>query len=85
MSNGGRRLKDLIRQRGFKLGAVADAIGVHQNTMTNWIDTAPIDKLFRLSDFTGIPILEVIECFRPHDDPIDIDQAQIDRTGGDRN
>jgi hypothetical protein len=53
--------------------------------MTNWIDTAPIDKLFRLSDFTGIPILEVIECFRPHDDPIDIDQAQIDRTGGDRN
>ena len=82
MSNGGKRLKDLIRQRGFKLGAVADAIGVHQNTMTNWIDTAPIDKLFRLSDFTGIPILEVIECFRPQPDPTDTDPTQLDHQGG---
>jgi predicted transcriptional regulator len=85
MSSGGKRLNELIRKRGFRLGAVAEAIGVNQNTMTRWTGNAPIEKLFRISNFTGIPIVEVIECFNPDRDPIDTDPNQIDRTGGDSN
>lgn len=65
MSNGGKRLNELIRRRGFRLGAVAEAIGVSKNTINRWDGNAPIGKLFGISDFTGIPIAEVIECFRP--------------------
>jgi transposase-like protein len=65
MSNGGKRLNELVRQRGFRLGAVAEAIGVNPNTMTRWTDNAPIGKLFGISEFTSIPITEVIECFKP--------------------
>ena len=68
MSNGGKRLNELIRQRGFRLGAVAEAIGVNPNTMTRWTDNAPIGKLIKLSRFTGIPILEVISCFDTEDE-----------------
>jgi predicted transcriptional regulator len=68
MSNSGKGLNQLIRKRGFRLGAVADAIGVNQNTMTRWTDNAPIGKLIKLSRFTGIPILEVIGCFDLEDD-----------------
>ncbi len=68
MSNGGKRLKELIRQRGFRLGAVAEAIAVNPNTMTRWTDNAPIGKLFGISEFTSIPITEVIECFKPEPD-----------------
>jgi transcriptional regulator with XRE-family HTH domain len=63
MSNGGKRLKELIRKRGFRLGAVAEAIDVAPSTMDRWTDNAPIGKLIKLSRFTGIPILEVIGCF----------------------
>jgi transcriptional regulator with XRE-family HTH domain len=65
MSNGGKRLNELIRKRGFRLGAVAEAIGVGKNTISGWTDNAPIGKLFLISNFTGIPILDVIECFNP--------------------
>jgi hypothetical protein len=65
MSNGGKRLKELIRQRGFRLGAVAEAIAVNPNTMTRWTDNAPIGKLFGISEFTSIPITDIIECFKP--------------------
>jgi transposase-like protein len=65
MSNGGKRLNELIRRRGFRLAAVASAIGVNPNTMTRWTDNAPIGKLFGISEFTSIPITEVIECFKP--------------------
>ena len=68
MSNGGKELNELIRKRGFRLGAVAEAIGVNQNTMTRWTDNAPIGKLIKLSRFTGIPILEVISCFDTEDE-----------------
>jgi predicted transcriptional regulator len=81
MSNGGKRLNELIRKRGFRLGAVAEAIGISSRAMQNWTNTAPIDKLFKISRFTGIPITEVIECFNP-----DPSQAiQDDRTGGEEN
>jgi predicted transcriptional regulator len=81
MSNGGKRLKELIIKRGFRLNAVAEAIGVKPFTMSRWTNTAPIDKLIKLSDFTGIPLMEIIDCFRP-----DPSQATpTDRTGGEDN
>ena len=63
MIDNGKRLKELIRKRGFRLGAVAEAIDVAPSTMDRWTDNAPIGKLIKLSRFTGIPILEVIGCF----------------------
>jgi transcriptional regulator with XRE-family HTH domain len=76
MTTGGKRLNELIKKRGFRLGAVAEAIGVSKNTINRWDENAPIGKLFGIADFTGIPIIEVIECFRPNrspqtQDPID--------------
>jgi hypothetical protein len=65
MSNGGKQLRELIRERGYTLVAVARAINVSYETMRTWNHTAPIDKLFGISNFTGIPIIEVIECFNP--------------------
>jgi transcriptional regulator with XRE-family HTH domain len=81
MSNGGQRLKELLKERGFVLETVADAIGISSRAMRSWTNTAPIDKLIRLSDFTGIPLIDVVESFRPdRDDPI-----EADRAGGDSN
>jgi predicted transcriptional regulator len=76
MSNGGKRLNELIRRRGFRLGAVAEAIGVNQNTMTRWTGNAPIEKLIKISEFCDIDIIDIIDCFRPDrsdptSDPID--------------
>jgi predicted transcriptional regulator len=76
MSNGGKRLNELIRRRGFRLGAVAEAIGVNQNTMTRWTGNAPIEKLIKISEFCDIDIIDIIDCFRPDrdsptEDPID--------------
>jgi predicted transcriptional regulator len=68
MINDGKRLKELIRKRGFRLGAVAEAIDVAPSTMDRWTDNAPIGKLIKLSRFTGIPILEVISCFDIEDE-----------------
>jgi transcriptional regulator with XRE-family HTH domain len=62
MSKGGKRLNELIRKRGFLINAVAEAIGVNQNTMTRWTDNAPIGKLVRISRFTGIPLDEIVGC-----------------------
>jgi transcriptional regulator with XRE-family HTH domain len=64
MSNGGNRLKELIKKRGFILKAVAEAIDVDPQTITRWTNNAPIGKLIELSDFTGIPLMEVVESFR---------------------
>jgi hypothetical protein len=60
MSNGGRRLKELIVKRGFRLSAVAKAIDVQPHTITNWTDNAPIGKLVKIAEFTGIPLMDVI-------------------------
>lgn len=78
-------MNELLKSRGFKLGAVAEAIGVNRVTIGAWTDNAPIGKLFRISNFTGIPMIEVIECFNPDREPIDTDPSQIDRIGGDSN
>ena len=68
MSNKGKGLNELVKKRGFRLGAVAEAIGVNQNTMTRWTDNAPIGKLVKLSKFTGIPLMDVINCLVIEDD-----------------
>ncbi|PSB56968.1 helix-turn-helix domain-containing protein [Chamaesiphon polymorphus] len=68
MIDNGKRLKELIRKRGFRIGAVAEAIDVAPSTMDRWTDNAPIGKLIKLSRFTGIPILEVISCFDTEDE-----------------
>jgi hypothetical protein len=76
MSNGGKRLNELIRRRGFRLAAVASAIDVfggaspmeNRQTISRWTDNAPIGKLIKLSRFTGIPILKVISCFDTEDE-----------------
>ncbi len=81
MSNGGQRLKELLKERGFVLETVADAIGISSRAMRSWTNTAPIDKLIRLSDFTGIPITDVIDCFRADADPTDTDPTQLDQQG----
>ena len=65
MSNGGKRLNELIRKRGFRLRAVAEAIGVGKNAISGWGENAPIGKLIRISDFTHIPLEDIIDCFRP--------------------
>ena len=65
MSNGGKRLNELIKERGFIVGAVAKAIGVGKNAMNGWGENAPIGKLIKISEFTHIPLDEIIVCFRP--------------------
>lgn len=65
MSNGGQRLRELLKERGFMFATVAKAIGVPRATMYRWTETAPIDKLIELSKFTRIPIIEVVNCFDP--------------------
>jgi predicted transcriptional regulator len=85
MTSGGKRLNELIKRYGFRLGAVAEAIGVQTRTMGSWDRNAPIGKLMDLSDFTHIPLEEVIDCFRSQPEPIDTDPTQIDRTGGEEN
>jgi transcriptional regulator with XRE-family HTH domain len=85
MSNGGKRLRELIKERGYTLVSVARAIDVSYETMRTWNHTAPIDKLYGISGFTGIPILEIIECFNPDREPIDTATDQPDRSGGENN
>jgi predicted transcriptional regulator len=85
VSNGGKRLNELIRKHGFRINAVSEAIGVNRTTMRKWDRGAPIGKLVELSNFTRIPLMEVIDCLVTEDDPIDTDPNQIDRTGGDSN
>jgi transcriptional regulator with XRE-family HTH domain len=68
-------LNELLKKRGFRLGAVAEAIGVSKNTINRWDGNAPIGKLFGISEFTHIPILDVIECFRPDRESIDREQG----------
>lgn len=63
-------MRELIKERGYTLVSVARAIDVSYETMRTWNHTAPIDKLFGISGFTGIPILEIIECFNPDRDEL---------------
>jgi transcriptional regulator with XRE-family HTH domain len=81
MSTGGKRLNELIKKRGFRIGAVAEAIGVGKNTISTWGNNAPIGKLVEISEFADIPLRDVLRCFIP-----DIDQLiPDDRIGGENN
>jgi transcriptional regulator with XRE-family HTH domain len=76
MSNGGKRLRELLIERRWDITDIAAAIGVGRSTIYTWTTTAPIDKLFAIAKHTGIPIAEVIDCFNsdrtePTSDPID--------------
>jgi transcriptional regulator with XRE-family HTH domain len=81
MSNGGKRLNELIRKRGFTMKAVNEAIGVGKNTISTWTDTAPIGKLAEISEYADIPFREVLRCFLPNIDEL----IPPDRTGGENN
>jgi hypothetical protein len=70
MSSGGKRLNELIRKRGFRIGAVAEAIGVGKNTISTWGDNAPIGKLAEISEYADIPFREVLRCFIPNIDEL---------------
>jgi transcriptional regulator with XRE-family HTH domain len=85
MSNGGKRLRELLMEKRWDIAAIAVAIGVGRSTIYTWKDTAPIDKLYAIAKFTDIPFRDIAECFNPDRELIDIDQAQIDRIGGDQN
>jgi transcriptional regulator with XRE-family HTH domain len=81
MSTGGKRLNELIKKRGFRIGAVAEAIGVGKNTISTWGNNAPIGKLVEISEFADIPLRDVLRCFIP-----DIDQLiPADRMEGENN
>jgi transcriptional regulator with XRE-family HTH domain len=81
MSNGGKRLRELIKRQRYRVPEVAEAIGVGESTIYTWKDTAPIDKLYAIAKFIGVPFLEVAECYNPDRD----EQTQVDRTGGEAN
>ena len=74
-------MNELIRARGFRLIAVADAIGVSKNTISRWDRNAPIGKLVDISKFTGISMEEIIHCLVDDHDSI----ANHTDPGGDDN
>lgn len=76
MSNGGKRLREIITRERFTVTEVAEAIGVSRETLYAWKHTAPIDKLYAIAKYINRPIAEIIECFNPDrdaqaSDPID--------------
>ena len=74
-------MRELLMERRWDITDIAVAIGVGRSTIYTWKDTAPIDKLYAISKFTGIPFKEIAECFNPDRESPTID----DRTGGDSN
>jgi len=66
-------IRELLRQKGFRVRAVSDAIGVNKSTLGTWIDTAPIHKLIEISDFTKISMGEIVNCYRVNSNPADPD------------
>jgi transcriptional regulator with XRE-family HTH domain len=81
MSTGGKRLNELLKKHGVKVGFVAEGIGVSKNTINRWDDNAPIGKLVEISEVARIPLRDVLRCFIP-----DIDRLiPDDQTGGEAN
>ena len=66
-------IRQLLKDKGFRVRAVSDALGLNKSTMGRWIETAPIDKLIEISDFTKISMNEIVDCYRVHSDPADPD------------
>jgi transcriptional regulator with XRE-family HTH domain len=76
MSNGGTRLRELLKEERFDVVDVARAIGVRSSTIYRWTDTAPIDKLFAIAKYTKISFDRIADCYNPDrtdptSDPID--------------
>jgi transcriptional regulator with XRE-family HTH domain len=77
MSNGGKRLKELLKKHGRTVEWVAEAINVNPQTITRWTDNAPIGKLYAIARHAQIDIHEIIECFNPdRDEPIPADRME---------
>jgi transcriptional regulator with XRE-family HTH domain len=76
MSNGGTRLRELLKEERFDVVDVARAIGVRSSTIYRWTDTAPIDKLYAIAKYTKISFDRIANCYNPDrsdpaNDPLD--------------
>jgi transcriptional regulator with XRE-family HTH domain len=71
MSKEYKQLNQLIKTRGFRLGAVAEAIDVAPYTISRWTHNAPIGKLVKISRFTGIPLDEIVRCLVIEEDSVE--------------
>ncbi len=80
MNDGGKRLKELLRKEGRTVEWVAERISVNPQTITRWKNNAPVGKLWEIHYLTGIPFIELAECFRPAPGTIEPDPS-----GGDEN
>jgi transcriptional regulator with XRE-family HTH domain len=65
MSNGGKRLRELLSQNRWDIADVASAIGVGRSTIYTWTETAPIDKLYAIAKYTDIPFNLIADCYNP--------------------
>jgi transcriptional regulator with XRE-family HTH domain len=65
MTNGGKRLREILARERFTLTEVAEAIGVSRRAIYTWSDTAPIDKLFAIAKFINVPFAEIADCYNP--------------------
>jgi transcriptional regulator with XRE-family HTH domain len=81
MSNGGKRLRELLMQERFDISDVALAIGVGRSTIYTWTTTAPIDKLYAIAKYTKISFDRIADCYNPDRDEL----IPADRTGGENN
>jgi hypothetical protein len=77
MSTGGKRLNELLKKHGIRVGFVSDGIGVGRNTISTWGENAPIGKLVEISEVARIPLRDVLRCFIPDIDQL-IPSDQID-------
>jgi DNA-binding transcriptional regulator YdaS (Cro superfamily) len=49
-------LKSIFRSRGFRLKAIAEAVGVDKATVTRWVQTRiPAERVADVSQITGLP------------------------------
>jgi transcriptional regulator with XRE-family HTH domain len=58
------RIKEIIRQRGYRQNYVADQLGVSSQQLSNWINGVnflPMDKAFKLARFLGVKVDDLYE------------------------
>lgn len=66
MTNGGTRLRELLKKHRYTFTDVVEAVGVPRATAYRWANSFPIDKLYAIAEYTQIDIHEIIECFNPN-------------------
>jgi transcriptional regulator with XRE-family HTH domain len=69
MNHGGKRLREVFSLYGLSVDEVSERTGISSRTIYGWGKTAPVDKLWLITDNVGIPFLELAECFRPTSEP----------------